>query len=114
MGSSTSVLAGGCPEVDCRIVSNRSLCLGSESGRKRGSFFLSSSLAGDTGPYSAFKPFSATGGERCEKFDVKEGSLCLWIPFLSRSGNAEHPKFFSARMTFREEIGLIWKQNITF
>lgn len=40
VGSSTSVLAGGCPEVDCRIVSNRSLCLGSELGRKRGSFFL--------------------------------------------------------------------------
>lgn len=32
VGSSTSVLAGGCPEVDCRIVSNRALCSGGDRG----------------------------------------------------------------------------------
>lgn len=35
VGSNTSVLTGGCPEVDCRIVSNRSLCSG-RAGEKEG------------------------------------------------------------------------------
>jgi hypothetical protein len=44
-GRAPPFLAGGCPEVDCRIVSNRSPCLGSELGQKRGSVSLSLSLS---------------------------------------------------------------------
>lgn len=39
VGSNTSVLTGGCPEVDCRIVSNHSLCSGrakEKEGMRRG------------------------------------------------------------------------------
>lgn len=68
--SSTSVLAGGCPEVDCRIVSNRSLCLCAWAASRGERGDLSFSLTGDTGPYSSSKPFSACWWRkmiRCER-----------------------------------------------
>lgn len=43
-GRAPPFLTGGCPEVDCRIVSNRSPCLGSERARAKEGISLSLSL----------------------------------------------------------------------
>jgi len=85
-GRAPPFLAGGCPEVDCRIVSNRSPCLGSELGQKRGSVSLSLSLflflssyfsfsrsLRDTGPYSM--PLKAFFDQDRRRLIVKEGSF---------------------------------------